>query len=88
MLEADPTDGAAHNNKALCLMYARDLVGAIRVLEEALQPQRCPLNETLVRNLCSMYELASTSSTTTKKNLSNWLMRLAPDDFDLTCTRL
>lgn len=88
VLQVDPTDAAAHNNKALCLMYARDLVGAIRVLEEALQPQRCPLNETLVRNLCSMYELASTSSAVTKKNLSNWLMRVAPDDFDLTCTRL
>ncbi|KAL2613692.1 hypothetical protein R1flu_025384 [Riccia fluitans] len=89
VLELDPGDFVAANNKALCLMYSRDLVTATQVLETALQ--RYPLtalNETLVLNLCSMYELASMNSVESKRTLSAWILRLAPDDFDLTCTRL
>ncbi|KAL3679197.1 hypothetical protein R1sor_022153 [Riccia sorocarpa] len=89
VLELDPGDVVAANNKALCLMYSRDLVTATQVLETALQ--RYPLtalNETLVLNLCSMYELASMNSVESKRTLSAWILRLAPDDFDLTCTRL
>ena len=89
VLARDPSDAIAANNKALCLMYARDLMGAISVLEDVLQNNPLTaLNETLVLNLCSMYELGSSNCTKTKRTLSNWLMRLAPDDFDLMCTRL
>eukprot|EP00897_Mesotaenium_endlicherianum_P005672 jgi/Mesen1/5132/ME000255S04106 len=89
VLASHPGDYIAANNKALCLMYVRDLMGAIKVLEDALQNEPlAALDETLVLNLCSMYELASTNCAATKRTLSNWLMRLAPDDFDLMCTRL
>lgn len=88
-LTEDHTDHVAANNKALCLMYSRDLMGAVKVLEDVLQKSPLTaLHETLVLNLCSMYELASSNCTTTKRTLSNWLARLAPDDFDLMCTRL
>lgn len=70
-------------------MYSRDLVGATQVLETALQKNPLTaLNETLVLNLCSMYELASMNSVESKRTLSAWILRIAPDDFDLTCTRL
>eukprot|EP00850_Spirogloea_muscicola_P011205 SM000068S20637 [mRNA] locus=s68:636132:639679:- [translate_table: standard] len=88
-LKMDPDNVVAVNNKALCLMYGRDLLGAISVLEGALQ--RNPLvslEETLILDLCSMYELASADSGATKRLLAAWLARLAPDDFDLSCTRL
>eukprot|EP00850_Spirogloea_muscicola_P022846 SM000314S12190 [mRNA] locus=s314:71966:75505:- [translate_table: standard] len=88
-LKLDPDNVVAVNNKALCLMYGRDLLGAIGVLEGALQ--RSPLvslQETLILDLCSMYELASADSGATKRLLAAWLARLAPDDFDLSCTRL
>ncbi|CDP01416.1 unnamed protein product [Coffea canephora] len=87
-IERDGLDAVAINNKALCLMYLRDLSDSIKVLENALE--RVPtvaLNETLVVNLCSMYELAYVNHADIKKTLSNWIARVAPDDFDSSCTR-
>ncbi|KAF4370545.1 hypothetical protein CsatB_023765 [Cannabis sativa] len=88
-IERDHTDVVAVNNKALCLMYLRDLSDSIKVLENALE--RVPtvaLNETLVVNLCSMYELAYVNHSDIKRTLSNWIARVAPDDFDSSCTRI
>ncbi|CAO2827601.1 unnamed protein product [Amaranthus hypochondriacus] len=88
-IERDGSDVVAINNKALCLMYLRDLADSIKVLENSLE--RVPnvaLNETLIVNLCSMYELAYVNHTDIKKTLSNWIARLAPDDFDPACTRI
>ncbi|XP_027336065.1 trafficking protein particle complex subunit 12 [Abrus precatorius] len=87
-IERDQTDIVAVNNKALCLMYLRDLSDSIKVLENALE--RVPtvaLNETLVVNLCSMYELAYVNHSDIKRTLSSWIARVAPDDFDASCTR-
>ncbi|KAK3154330.1 hypothetical protein QOZ80_2BG0189160 [Eleusine coracana subsp. coracana] len=88
-IEADPADAVALNNKALCLMYSRDLGDAIKVLEGALE--RVPtaaLNETVVVNLCSMYELAYVHHGEVKRSLAEWIARVAPDDFDTSCTRM
>ncbi|KAL6576043.1 hypothetical protein OROHE_000514 [Orobanche hederae] len=88
-IERDESDLTAINNKALCLMYLRDLSDSIKVLEGALE--RVPtvaLNETLVVNLCSMYELAHVNHADMKKTLSTWIARVAPDDFDSLCTRI
>jgi trafficking protein particle complex subunit 12 len=88
-IEADPADAVALNNKAMCLMYSRDLGDAIKVLEGALE--RVPtaaLNETVVVNLCSMYELAYVSHGEVKRSLAEWIARVAPDDFDTSCTRM
>uniref|UniRef100_A0A2P2IPS5 Uncharacterized protein MANES_12G138400 n=1 Tax=Rhizophora mucronata TaxID=61149 RepID=A0A2P2IPS5_RHIMU len=88
-IERDHTDVVAINNKALCLMYLRDLSDSIKVLENSLE--RIPtlaLNETLVVNLCSMYELAYVNHSDVKRTLSNWIARVAPDDFDSSCTRI
>ncbi|KAJ6918853.1 hypothetical protein NC651_012957 [Populus alba x Populus x berolinensis] len=82
-IERDGMDVVAINNKAICLMYLRDLSDSIKVLENSLE--RVPtvaLNETLVVNLCSMYELAYVNHSDTKRTLSNWIARVAPDDFD------
>lgn len=87
-IERDSTDVVAVNNKALSLMYLRDLSDSIKVLENALE--RVPtvaLNETIVVNLCSMYELAYVNHSDIKRTLSSWIARVAPDDFDSTCTR-
>ncbi|PKA46974.1 hypothetical protein AXF42_Ash011648 [Apostasia shenzhenica] len=87
-IERDPRDVVAVNNKALCLMYSRDLSDSIKLLEGTLE--RVPtaaLNETLVVNLCSMYELAYVQHGDIKTSLSNWIARVAPDDFDSSCTR-
>ncbi|KAK3411656.1 trafficking protein particle complex subunit 12 [Eucalyptus grandis] len=88
-IERDDSDVVAINNKALCLMYLRDLSDSIKVLENALE--RVPtfaLNESVVVNLCSMYELAYVNHSDIKKTLSTWIARVAPDDFDSSCTRI
>ena len=88
-IERDPADIVAINNKALCLMYSRDLSDSIKVLEGALE--RVPtaaVNETAIVNLCSMYELAYAKHLDVKKTLSSWISRVAPDDFDASCTRI
>ncbi|XP_078432978.1 tetratricopeptide repeat (TPR)-like superfamily protein [Wolffia australiana] len=88
-IERDAGDVVAINNKALCLMYSRDLSDSIKVLEGALE--RVPtaaVNETAVVNLCSMYELAFANHVEIKKNLNSWIARVAPDDFDSSCTRI
>jgi hypothetical protein len=69
-------------------MYSRDLVGAISVLERTLREHPLQaLNETLVLNLASMYELASSNAAELKRTLSAWILKIAPDDFDILCTR-
>lgn len=88
-IERDGTDVVAINNKAICLMYLRELSGSITVLEGALE--RVPtvaLNEPIVVNLCSMYELAYVNHLDIKKRLGSWIARVAPDDFDTSCTRI
>ncbi|CAI6003432.1 unnamed protein product [Closterium sp. NIES-65] len=77
------------NAFALCLMYGRDLATAVLVLEDQLQASPLTaVDETVVLNLCSMYELAVSDTLNAKSTLSNWLAHLAPDDFDFACTRL
>ncbi|CAN1352884.1 Trafficking protein particle complex subunit 12 [Linum perenne] len=88
-VKRDAMDAVAINNKAICLMYLRDLSDSIKVLENSLE--RVPtvaLNETLVVNLCSMYELAYVNHSDVKRTLSNWISKVAPDDFDSSCTRI
>ncbi|CAL9010988.1 unnamed protein product [Prunus brigantina] len=88
-IEREHNDIVAINNKALCLMYLRDLSDSIKVLENALE--RVPtvaLNETVVVNLCSMYELAYVNHSDIKRTLNSWIARVAPDDFDSSSTRI
>ncbi|EEC73375.1 hypothetical protein OsI_07610 [Oryza sativa Indica Group] len=70
-------------------MYSRDLGDAIKVLEAALEGHpTAALNETVVVNLCSMYELAFVNHADVKRSLTDWIARVAPDDFDPSCTRM
>ncbi|KAF3337708.1 trafficking protein particle complex subunit 12 [Carex littledalei] len=88
-IERDSADVVAVNNKAVCLMYSRDISDAVKGLEGALE--RIPtvaVDETLVVNLCSMYELAYVNHMEVKKTLTTWIQQVAPDDFDPSCTRM
>ncbi|KAK6924118.1 hypothetical protein RJ641_010318 [Dillenia turbinata] len=88
-VERDGSDIVAINNKALSLMYLRDLADSVKVLESSLESvPTVALNETLVVNLCSMYELAYVNHPDIKRTLSKWIARVAPDDFDASCTRI
>ncbi|XP_039138737.1 uncharacterized protein LOC120276061 [Dioscorea cayenensis subsp. rotundata] len=88
-IERDPGNVVALNNKALCLLYSRDLSDSIKSAGRALE--RVPMvamKETLVVNLCRMYELAYVNNGEVDKSLSNWIAGVAPYDFDPSCTRI
>jgi hypothetical protein len=88
VLAEAPGDAIAANNAAICHMYACDLASAVALLEGALRGQpRQLLRETLLLNLCSMYDLSSsTASTESKRRLTAWAAG-GPDDFDLSIFR-
>ncbi|KAH0940449.1 hypothetical protein HID58_000086, partial [Brassica napus] len=76
-------------NKALVHVVAKDYAAAGSV--------RCDQGDgecvgesadRVVVNLCSMYELAYVNHTDAKRTLNTWITRVAPDDFDSSCTRI
>jgi tetratricopeptide (TPR) repeat protein len=88
---ARPWDAAAANGSAVARMYAGDLRRGARALEEALTIHpRGALGdgEALVRNACSMYELAAAAPSGAKKTLAAWAAKIAPDDFNPQRARL
>ncbi|KAK9814551.1 hypothetical protein WJX72_007745 [[Myrmecia] bisecta] len=84
VLRVRPADSVAANNKAVCQMYACNLLGGIQSLEGSLKSLPLEhLRETLLSNLSSMYELSSSNTASeSKRRLSAWVSRCAPDDFD------
>jgi len=88
-LDLDPNNIAACNNKAISLLYTCELGKAITVLEELIKkdPEK-NLNETVVFNLCTLYDLKSDSSTEKKRNLMNLVAKFGSDSFDLSVLKL
>jgi len=89
VLEKDPNNIAAANNRAICFLYKTGLSKAITSLEDVIKkdPQR-NLNETLVFNLCTLYDLQSDNSLDKKKILFQLITRCASDDFDISILKL
>jgi hypothetical protein len=75
----DGINVVANNNKAMCLVDLRDFSYSIKVLKSSIGRA---LNETIAVNLCSMYELTCITHLDTNSMLSNWIGRVAPNDFD------
>ena len=89
-LRVSPRDPDAANNLAVAHVYVGDLAGGVKVLERAMTTDVTAnaQKESLATNLCSMYELLAPEPVVAKRALAGWLGRVAPDDLDLTCTRL
>lgn len=68
------------NNMGVCLLYAGKLKDAINLYERAinLNPQKS-LNESLLVNLSTLYELESNNSNAKKLNLLRLINRFKPD---------
>jgi len=68
------------NNMGVCLLYAGKLKDAINLYERAinLNPQKS-LNESLLVNLSTLYELESNNSKAKKYNLLRLINRYKPD---------
>lgn len=79
----------AANNKAICHLYTCDLTKAISFLEEVIRkdPEK-NLNETLIFNLCTLYDLKSDNSVDKKKSIMALVAKFAPDSFDFSVLKL
>eukprot|EP00878_Enallax_costatus_P020032 GHUV01021161.1.p1 GENE.GHUV01021161.1~~GHUV01021161.1.p1 ORF type:complete len:395 (+),score=141.45 GHUV01021161.1:97-1281(+) len=89
--EAAAVDGIAAANSAVCLLHMGELTEAISALEAGLQqnPQAF-LQECTLYNLGMMYDLAYPPAIAkqTRHQLASSVLRLAADDFDLSCIEL
>lgn len=76
----DPTDLLLLNNMSVCLLYAGKLKDAIVMLERAvsMNTQKC-LNENILLNLCTLYELESSNDVSKKLALLKQINRHPAD---------
>ncbi|KAF2071043.1 hypothetical protein CYY_007641 [Polysphondylium violaceum] len=73
----------AINNKCISMLYTCDLGGAITQLESLLQTEKeKSIDEILIFNICSLYELATDRSNEKKKAILADIAKRAPDNFD------
>eukprot|EP00041_Stephanoeca_diplocostata_P011771 m.194697 g.194697 ORF g.194697 m.194697 type:complete len:446 (-) comp18658_c0_seq1:94-1431(-) len=77
----------AGNNHAVCQLYMGLLGDATTSLAKVLEPT-ANLQELLVFNLCTLYELQSSSSVEKKQALVPRVVDAASDAFDLKCLKL
>eukprot|EP01133_Synstelium_polycarpum_P007487 gene7487-8759_t len=83
VLKLDPTNIAAANNKSISMLYTCDLSGAVATLEQLMQKEKDKsIDETLIFNICSLYELSSEKSNEKKKAMMADIAKRAPDHFD------
>ena len=68
---------------AFCLFYSGNLKEAIAFIEKQMHNNpRKTLNESLLFNLCTLYELESSKSQQKKANLLLWLNVYTGDGFN------
>lgn len=88
VLSLDPNNVVAINNRAICWLYLCQLSRAVQSLEEAIVREPAALTETLVFNLCTLYELASERSGDKKREVWRLVLRHAPDSFNTASLKL
>lgn len=82
VLKKSPSNLTAANNRAICLLYTKNLTKAILSIEEVIRND--PLNtldETLIFNLCTMYDLEAEDSGKKKNLLKNLILKYGDEDF-------
>jgi trafficking protein particle complex subunit 12 len=88
-LEVDPRNIAAANNRATCWLYASQLNLAITGLEDIIwNDPYYALQEALVFNLCSLYDLQSGNSIPKKMALLELINAYAHEGFERTVLKL
>lgn len=89
VLDQEPTNLAAVNNRAICWLYTCNLQRAIMSLEEViLRDPENSLKEVIVFNLSTLYDLGAEDSQDKKKKLHALISKFASEDFDTSVLRL
>lgn len=85
----DPSNVMLINNMAVCLLYAGQLKGAVHLYENAVarNPSKS-LQEPVLLNMCTSYELHTNHCKQTKLHLLRQLNRHKGDAIDIQCLKL
>ena len=85
----DPLNVMLVNNIAVCLLYTGKLEAAVLLMENAItrNPMKS-LQESVILNLCTLYELHTTHSKQSKLHLLRQLSRYKGDSIDIRCLKL
>ncbi|XP_043470918.1 trafficking protein particle complex subunit 12 [Leptopilina heterotoma] len=85
----DPSNVMLRNNIAVCLLYTGKLEAAVLLMENAMtrNPIKC-LQESIILNLCTLYELHTTHSKQSKLHLLRQINKFKGDSFDIGCLQL
>lgn len=78
-LQVEPSNVVAANNRAVCMLYMCALPHALLALEQSLASGH--MNQVVIGNLCTLYDLASDKSSDKKKQLLGLVSKYASDDF-------
>jgi len=90
VLKIDKNNGMAANNLSLGWLYNGDLQKAIKCLEDFIHNDlQCNLRyETVILNLCTLYDLACHDSTSKKRNLLATVAPYLNDNFDINIFKI
>lgn len=85
----DPNNTTAANNRAICLLYLNSLVKAVEGLEQFIRGNPAKnLEETVVYNLCTLYDLETDKSMAKKRIIRALVARFKGEDFNLSALKL
>eukprot|EP00761_Pharyngomonas_kirbyi_P004597 gb/GECH01004602.1/.p1 GENE.gb/GECH01004602.1/~~gb/GECH01004602.1/.p1 ORF type:complete len:404 (+),score=107.90 gb/GECH01004602.1/:1-1212(+) len=88
-LETKPLNVTAANNCAICLLYTENLTKAIESLEDFIrQDPNETLDEVVVFNLCTLYELEGDSNQEKKHVINALVRRFKGDNFPSSALKL
>ncbi len=85
----DHNNSTAANNRAVCLLYLNSLVKSVESLEQFIRRDPIQnLEETVVYNLCTLYDLESDKSIVKKRVIRALVARFKGEDFNLSALKL
>ena len=87
-LTLEPENAAVLTNVAVCLLYRGRLAAAVTLLEEAVFSRPALLQETVLLNLCTLYELQTSRCNRKKVELLARVGQSRGDGFNVGCLKL
>jgi len=88
IVNLEPDNVAAINNRAVCYLYTENLGKAISTLEDRVRQDPSNVSESVIFNLVTLYDLASEDIKSKKQLLSKLVAKYCSDDFNINSLRI